>query len=49
MTSTALIPHTAPVDELFRFDAARVYAAAQQRRTAPVWTPNKGRIVNLAG
>ena len=50
MTGTALTPHRLiPVDELARFDAARVYAATQSRRTAPVAAPHKGRIIDLAG
>ena len=49
MTGTALIPRPATDDELFRFDAARVYAATQSRRTAPAWAPRKGRIIDLAG
>lgn len=32
-----------------RRDAARIYAATQSRRTAPVAVPAKGRIVDLAG
>lgn len=49
MTGTALIPHPAPADELYRFDVARIYAATQSRRTAPAWAPRKGRIIDLAG
>lgn len=51
MTGNALIPvetsrSTPGID---RRDAARIYAATQSRRTAPVAMPTKGRIVDLAG
>ena len=49
MTGTALLTLPAYRDELARFDVARLYAATQDRRTAPVCMPSKGRIVDLAG